>query len=261
MRLILLPVSLLAGLLSAYFIYLYGERLEEKYQVGELVDVVTAGDSIEVGTSLKADNLRIDKIPRRYLHPTAVLKQELSDIEDRVLMRELRKNQVLLWSDLVGDDEHRLSLGAYLKESERALSIPVAEMSSAGGNIRPNDHVDVYATLTKPNASEEVTVALLQNVTVLATGRRIGNLAGAAFGEEESNGYRTVTLVLHSAEEAQLLTFARHKGTLSLIVRDPNDPSSANPPPVGYPAIFGEERRKIQVKRDDRIRILGGSGR
>ena len=250
----LLGLALVTGLLAAYTMWMFGRSLERKYNPGPLVKVVVAKEVLTAQTVLKREHLEIKRVPRNYMHPSTVLAQELTDILKRSLLHAMEVNQPILWSDLLGNSDEKPRLGDFLNDSERALTIKVDAVSSAGGNLSPNDHVDVLATMTHPKSSEVVTVSLLQNVTVLAVGQKLGDYGQSS---DSQSHFSTATLLLHTAEEAQLLTFARHKGSLSLVVRDPQDLRSSQPAPVGYTGIFGQERKIIQKQRDQRIEVLG----
>ncbi len=249
-------LSLVMAGLAGYLMWMFGRSLEQQYQPGQPISVLVANRSLQPRARLKKGDLIVRSIPENYVHPTAIRQGEFLDVENQVLANGLVVGQPLLWSDIEGNTDQSRSLGDYLKDSERALTIRADSISSAGGNLRPNDRVDVLATLSKPRTGEEVMVSLLQNVTVLATGRRIGNSRAPNVGSRKKGSHETVTLLLHTAEEAQLLSFAHHKGNLTLVVRNPNDIESSQPEPVGYTAIFGEERKQIQARRDKRIKIL-----
>lgn len=105
----------------------------------------------------------------------------------------------------------------------RAVSINVSGAASVSGMVKPNDHIDVLGTFTFPNAKngelELVTLTILQNVTVLATGKD-----RTKSGQANPNAsYNTVTLEV-TPREAEMLAFAEQiKGRLTLALRNPSD--------------------------------------
>ena len=64
----------------------------------------------------------------------------------------------------------------------RGVSVGVSAVSSAGGFVVPNDHVDVVLT-TQDEAGDSSEV-ILANVRVLAIGKRLGQV-GASGGQTE----------------------------------------------------------------------------
>ena len=117
-----------------------------------------------------------------------------------------------------------LSLSAFTASSYLAIThareYPTA--SAVSGHVRPNDHVDVLATfatgLDKENP-ELVTMTVVQNVTVLATGAETSRTRSSA----AAGSYGTVTLLV-SPREAEVLVFAQQmRGSLFLTLRHPRD--------------------------------------
>jgi len=69
-------------------------------------------------------------------------------------------------------------LAEMIKPTLRAVSIPVDAIASVSGMIKPNDHVDILGTFIFPSATvtggvETITLTVLQDVTVLATGKAL----------------------------------------------------------------------------------------
>ena len=106
------------------------------------------------------------------------------------------------------------------------MSIAVGGEAAVSGLVAPNDHVDIlgtftFASKTLPGEMESSTLTVLQDVTILATGRE---LAGAQTrGGRSSSGYSMVTLEV-TPREAELLVFAQHvRGQLFLTLRNGED--------------------------------------
>ena len=96
--------------------------------------------------------------------------------------------------------------------------------------VRPSDRIDVLGTFsfpskTQPEVMESVTLTVLQDVTVLATGQTTARQLQGSRNARAAAGasYSTVTLEV-SAEEAELLVFAQQmRGSLTLTLRNPGD--------------------------------------
>ncbi|MGH7821623.1 MAG: Flp pilus assembly protein CpaB [Candidatus Binatia bacterium] len=126
------------------------------------------------------------------------------------------------------------------KLNQRAMTIPVDNEMALEGSIRPGDRIDLLityervpaptrdqATTTAPRLTPEiVTVPLLENVFVLATGRFGG-------GGAQDVRYRSITLLV-SPDEAKLVTWgmaltqSSALAKLSVLLRNPNDLRSTN---------------------------------
>jgi pilus assembly protein CpaB len=87
--------------------------------------------------------------------------------------------------------------------------------------VRPNDHIDILGTFQDPKSGQMVTVTLLQNVIVLATGKITGSTNIQALDIGERN-YQSVTVMV-LPEEAEIVVLASQLGHLHLTLRNPED--------------------------------------
>ncbi len=158
---------------------------------------------------------------------------------------------------VVVDPRSDVELEQVVKEGWRAMLVPVDQVSSKGGLLQPNDHVDILGTFMKPEKKEWVTITLLQNVTVLAVGARLGSKERGSSESTSGRGYQTVT-VLVTPEEAELLTFSVDKGKIALSLRNENDITTELAlPPKDFSDVFGEKKRnQVQTKRNELINII-----
>ncbi|MDP7111360.1 MAG: Flp pilus assembly protein CpaB [Myxococcota bacterium] len=143
---------------------------------------------------------------------------------------------------VVVDPRSDVELEQVVKEGWRAMLVPVDQVSSKGGLLQPNDHVDILGTFLKPEKKGWVTITLLQNVTVLAVGAPL-------FGKDRGSS-ETVTLLV-TPEEAELLTFSVDKGKISLSARNEDDITNDRAlPPRGFRGIFGGKKREYFYRND-----------
>ena len=100
-------------------------------------------------------------------------------------------------------------------------------------------------------------MTLLQNVVVLATGRITAN---SMYVAEEDKRFATVT-VLALPEEAEMLTLAQELGTLTLLLRNPDDlDSQEKRSVVDQKVLFtGDRASELQQKRYRTIQIIRGN--
>ena len=254
-RKIQLGIALALGIAAVVLINLYLRQMKQSITRGmEMVMVLTAKDPIPPNTKLTEDLLRKEPIPERYAHKNALTPRDLDLILGQVTRYRIEKGSPLLWSDL-GVTQSGAAFSEIVREKERAITIPVDEVSSVGNLIRPNDAVDIlgtFSTEAEGKGTGMATLTLLQNVTVLAVGDRFGTTAA-----EPNVGYRTVTLSV-TPLEAEILVFAVERGKLSLALRNNRDLASEGEiPKITWEDIYKVEKRAtIQHERD--IRVIKG---
>ncbi len=127
-----------------------------------------------------------------------------------------------MWDDLRPPTRNQ-GFSGQIRNGYRAFAISVDATSSVSNLVRPGDNVDVIGTFTMPDlrgdsSLDTVTLTLLQNVKVLATGNRWGRQGMGGETGGQSN-YMTVTLQLFP-HEVELMAFATLKGRLMLSLRN-----------------------------------------
>ena len=157
-----------------------------------------------------------------------------TDVIGSPLRSMVRKGDILTWRDFkqVFSKDDRTGLPAQTRSGWRAISIPVSQVSSVSGLIRPNNFVDVIGTFHFPDAKgdaslDTVTMTILQRVKVLATGADIGYAqqnGAQANASAMGRSYSTVTLEL-TPKEVEMIIFAQQKGSLTLSLRSYEDPN------------------------------------
>jgi pilus assembly protein CpaB len=100
-------------------------------------------------------------------------------------------------------------------------------------------------------------VTLLQNVVVLATGRITAN---TTYVSDEEKKFQTVTLLV-LPEEAEILTLAQETGTLTLLLRNPDDLDYQEKRTVvdQKTLMTGERAADLQQRRYRTIQIIRGN--
>ncbi len=248
------------GVLAFFFIYLYlGSIKRSVYEGMEMVEVLVAASNIPPDTSLEEKHLNTELMPRKYVHSSALFPRDLDLILGQRVGADIKKGQVLLWSDL-GVEQAVAGFASIIRENDRAISLAVDEITSVSGLIKPNDSIDILGTFVTGESYGEAkttTITILQNVTVLAVGRQFGR--GGAPGAY-SGGYSTVTVSV-TPSEAEILTLAQEKGRITLLLRNSqNLKTEENLPKVTMDDIIKPEKiREIQKERD--IRIIKGRER
>lgn len=210
-----------AGTAAAYFANDYIEasvaarraELDAQYTP---VNVVVAANDLRPGMFLTNQTVALREVPNAFLHAEAIPAERWSSVAGRVLARPLRSGEPVLMAHLA----HELSAGfsSQLEEGMRAFTFPVDEESSISGMLAPSDRIDIFFTTTTGN--ETVTLPLLTNVPVIATGVRTAMNENQL--KEPHGSYRTVTVSV-TPENAAKITLAQDAGKITIALRQPQD--------------------------------------
>lgn len=236
---LILLLAVVSGVVAMFLVQVYLKRQLDSYKLRfEMVDVVAANMDIPAETILTEEQklklLRLTSLPKGSATARYVTEGDLRLLTGRKFKNSVVKNSPVMWQDFALDDQRGGALANMVKETERAVSIPVDNTSSVTGLVEPNDHVDILGTFTFPSTKgdpqlDTVTLTILQNVTILATGKETARslLETSRGGSGRKPGsYSTVTLLV-TAKEAEMLVFAMQKGRLTLTLRNPSDVGSA----------------------------------
>lgn len=229
----LLIAAIVVGALAAGLLLLYANQMQnrERDLIGETVPVIKAARTIPAGTPLSRELVTTDDVPVKFLPPNPVEAKDLEIYLGQAVSVNIQEGAMVLTSDFSVAEVSR-DLAGKIPKDERALSIPVDQISGVSGLLRPGDRVDLLATFPVSDKDQlvpsgdgggasvgYVTMTLLQNVTLLATGQLISNVGGEQKGR---NNYSTVTLSV-TIDEAELLTIAQTRGKLTLLLRNSGD--------------------------------------
>jgi pilus assembly protein CpaB len=232
---IILLIALLAGLAAFVLSKRSFENFKQDFQKQfATVLVVAAARDIAPGTMLKLEDIGTKTVFAKAVTGRAVKPDEYTELVGKKTRTFLQREQPILWSDVDLPYGGLGGLSSMIVRGERAISIPVDQVASVTGHVRPNDHVDIIGTFSFPGVaragggglSDTVTLTILQDVTVLATGKSTGRRYadmefGDRFGGEQ---YATVTVAV-TPREAEMLVFAHQKGKLALALRNREDVS------------------------------------
>lgn len=217
---IVLAVALALGGLAAYAASNYlTERMAEidaRAAAVNTVSVIVAKASLPAGASITAETVAVREIPRTWAHSGAITPDQYSRAESLALAYPAAAGEPILWAQLEGRRVPTFS--ARLQPGQRAVTVPVDEISSLSGMVEPGDHIDIVVSAR--NETRAFTFTLLQNVPVLATGSHADPDARSAEGAVR--GYTTITLDT-SPEDAKRVIAAREIGRVTALLRAPGD--------------------------------------
>jgi pilus assembly protein CpaB len=255
--LIAVALGVLAGGVAWAAIRSRDQEVRERWRT---VQVLCAKVDVVEGAELEQEMIAVREIPARFVTASYIqadadgTPQGESPVGQRVLA-PLKAGDPILASML--STLRETELATLIHPRGRAVSIDVQERSAVGLWVRPNDHVDVIGSFRDPQSQQLRTMTLLQNVVVLATGRITANALSVP---DEEKRFSTVTL-LTLPEEAEMLTLAQDLGTLTLLLRNPDDlDSQEKRNVVDQKTLFaGERASELQQKRYRTIQIIRGN--
>lgn len=231
----LLIAAMLVGTFAALLFFLYAAQMQEREQElrADEVAVVKASREIPAGTPLTKDRITTELIPKRFLPPTALMKSDLELYVGQNVASNIKEGAMILASDFSVVEAAR-TLSGRIPAGERAMSVPVDAVSGVSGLLRPGDRVDVLGTFPVGTQDEVipeaggresvgyVTMTLLQNVTLLAVGQEISDVASSEAQRQQRGAYSTITMSV-TIDEAELIVIAQTRGKLNMLLRNRED--------------------------------------
>jgi pilus assembly protein CpaB len=219
-----LLVAIIFGIIAVALVYVYIKAKEKEIGAHqtEYGKVVVANDNIPVRETIKEGMVReedwpVDKIPKDAY-------KEADEVLGKVTSENIYPGLPLLPGQFTEVSKVE-ALAFRLPAQERGVTIGVTEVASVGGNVMPNDNVDVVATFKdNKEVGEATSITILRDVQVVAVGKDIGTSI------QESEGPtipKTVTLAV-TPQEAEKLVLADEAGVIRLSLR-PKDEKFAPP--------------------------------
>jgi pilus assembly protein CpaB len=187
-----------------------------------MVRVVVATEELLPGATIRAADVEVRQVPAGGF-PADVVFKDAHELVGRVVTTHVVKGQAVL-ATLLAPKGALGGLQAMVEPGMRAVTVEVNEVSGVGGLLIPGARVDVVQTITtNGDPRGMVARAIVENVKVLAVGRRMSaeGTSGAA-GEAESSLAKSVTLMA-SPEQAEAIDLASHVGTPRLVLRNGDD--------------------------------------
>ena len=262
-------ISILFGILAWVFVWLYlSTREAELLEIADQRTVVVAAVDILPGTAIEDNMVTETSVPLKFMQPGAFTS--VRDSVGQVPAVPIQQGSQVTGTAMTGVGR---SLSTKIPRGRRAVSVAVTDVSGVSGLIRPNNYVDVLATLklgSSVGSSDTRTfvTTIFQNVLVLAVGQDVGEVmvrrpdddaALAALGGGGGN-FDTVTLAL-TPIQAQDLILAQDVGDISLSLRSfregeqPVDLNRSVPS-----AVFGVDDSAIAPRRQPSWQEIRGRG-
>lgn len=190
-----------------------------------MVPIVVATKDIKPKERITADQVEVKKVPEEMAHfeAAARLDQVVGFFaKDAILSGE----QILVPKLIKGFEDYGIVIK--IPAGYRAMTVPVDQVVSVAGFIRPGDYVDVVAGFNEMVMGENIARVILQNVLVLATDQDLSEDKRDPVVE-----LKTVTVAV-TLEEAEKLALALDQGKVRIVLRpiestevEPTDPLTA----------------------------------
>ncbi len=217
-------MAVVVGVCGFLLLWVYKQRYEQTVCGGTKQSVVVAVRDVALGTAITEDMLGLREVPAQFIEERHIRAQEASRIVGVKLTTAVRANESILWTDLAVASEQRRDLSSLISDGRRAVAVQAEVTSNFGGLLRPGDRVDVILTYQRQDG-KQFSRTLMQNKLVLAAGTDTGsvNVANDAEGNGRRSGYADQIVLSVNVDEAQELAFAQERGSIRLVLRNPND--------------------------------------
>jgi len=237
------------GLMAAVGIF-----LKQNAEGGtETVQVLVADANLNRGAVLSKEQLKLVKRPKSTV-PAGALT-DLEKATGRTVREAVAQGEVLLDNRLTELGSGR-GLPPLIPRGKRAVTIQTPNVSTGvAGFVVPGNKVDVLLTMHAGGVEDlsggGTTMALLQNVTVLAVDQKIEAPSDNKF---DTKDVRSVTLVV-TPWEANQLDLGQNKGTLRLALRNPLDDDVAEIPNATLKRLRGGA---VEVQPNEGVAPVAG---
>lgn len=232
------------------------ERLQPRR---DEIEVVVAKRELRRGDLVSPDTMAVRRVPREFVPGTVVSPDRFDGYVGARLNGPLRGGEPLLHTSMDGVDA--ASFSAKVRQGIRALTIGVDEINSMSGMMQPGDRIDLHFSARPPlrpgaPPPTELTVPLLQDVLVLATGRQVRPSPDDGPG---GRGYTSITVEVTPAQ-AQRLIVAQRSGRLTALLRNRDDRAPVSQQPLDVNALLDLPVARAAAGRSGPEIIIGGRG-
>lgn len=209
---LLIIIAVVLALVAAGLTYsMLRKKPEVKQPVVRSIPVVVAKQQIAAETEIKKEMLHVVELPKEVAQGDAY--RDIKDVVGKKTVQAI----------MAGDQVTRRRFSAApnsgmqisIPKDKRAVTIPVDEISSIAGFVKPGQFVDVINVVAKSGKNPTVGKMILQNVLVLGTGQR--DMSNAGSGKAEKVG--TVTLAVDPRDAVKLRVAQQEGGRISLALR------------------------------------------
>ncbi len=199
------------GLITTVLFFNYMKQYDAETVASKTkIEVVVAVSEIKRNMPITKDLLEIKMLPEEGVHPNALKKVE--DAVGQYATADIVKGEAVLSNHLQNSKEESLFVSRKVREGFRAVSVGLNLPQSVTNLIEPEDQVDVIGT--KKEGDKQVSTFVVENVRVLAVGRRmVETTEGQPYVE-----YTSATVEVLPNEAVKLVN-ALESGTVHFALR------------------------------------------
>lgn len=189
--------------------------------------ILVVSREMQAGEVLTMEHVAQRNVPVKFIPSQALTADHLETVIGQRVLGAMKPGDPILLNAL----EHAgfKPFSSELEAGRRAITFPVDEVNSFSGLLAPGDMIDLLYSIEsqRPGAQQPLVSVrpILQQVVVLATGtttrkQKVRDERGVE--QEVDREFATVTLHV-SPDEAQRIILAERTGTLTAMLRNPND--------------------------------------
>jgi pilus assembly protein CpaB len=244
-----LGVSLMFALVVSAIFYQISARAGSgsvKGQTVEMKDIVIATKAMNMGVTVKPDDVKLAKVPVETFPRGAFSKVE--DVIDRPTMSNILADEPVLEGRLASRDSG-MGLAPIIPVGMRGVAVRVNDVAGVAGFVLPGMRVDVLVTGRPPNSEGTMTKTCLQNIRVLSAGQTM-----QADSKGQALPAPTVTLLV-TPDQAEILTLANQEGNIQLVLRNGSDQLAdrSMTPGVGIAELYGVKAQRVRTQVENPV--------
>lgn len=208
-------IAALAGLVAVMYLSDLASGIAGE---GAKVAVWTVKENVPARHQLTEDDLVVREIPKTFLAEGYLTREEAA--AGQITRVPLVKGEVVLKAR-VGKPGAEFGGAPKLRANERGF-VYVPDGLQEVPLVKPDDLVDLIATLPEPGTERLISTPVLQKVRVLSVGDRFSDEAT----DSPPLGNAAITLAV-PASKVTLLTILKQAGNLNFALRSPGDTSES----------------------------------
>jgi pilus assembly protein CpaB len=205
-----------------------------------LAQVALATKDLEVGTVLKADDVKVTEWPGAI--PVGATT-DVTKILGRGVITAIFAKEPIIESRLAPAGAGG-GMAAMIPKGMRAVAVRVNEVVGVAGFVVPGTHVDILISGNMPgggSALGTLTQTLLQNIEVLSAGQDF---------KKDAEGKPVMVQVVNmlvTPTQAEQLSLAAAQTSIQLVLRNPLDHEISRPPGTALQHLFNNAGARPQV--------------
>lgn len=192
-------ISLFMAGISTFLFYRYTTQLsQEAVSQQQVTKVIAAAVQIKKDQKITENMVKEIEVPEKNVHPETVT--DIASVVGQYAGTDLAANEVVLSHHLQSLEEASF-LSGKIQPGTRAVTIPGGQIETLANMVEPEDRVDIIYTgppLTSDEGQQPETIVLMENVQVLAVGRKFKST-------EEFVEYDSITVEVRPNDAVKLI--------------------------------------------------------